>query len=89
MQTKIKKKENFINQSLACSWTEMSRNRFDDEFTMHVISSASVQIFGSNTLAFSNFFNAEIQLCRDWSVAPSEIIFPTKIEHLVNGDLIA
>ena len=68
----------------------MSRNRFDDEFTVHVISSASMQIFGSNTLAsFRNFFNDEIQLSGDWRVALSEIIFPTKIEHVVNGDLIA
>ena len=68
----------------------MSRNRFDDEFTVHVISSASMQIFGSNTLAsFRNFFNDEIQLSGDWRVALSEIIFPTKIEHVVNGELIA
>ena len=68
----------------------MSRNRFDDEFTVHVISSASMQIFGSNTLAsFRNFFNDEIQLSGDWRVALSEIIFPTKIEHVVNGDLLA
>ena len=40
---------------------------------MHVISSASMQI----------------QLSGDWRVALSEIIFPTKIEHVVNGDLIA
>ena len=68
----------------------MSRNRFDDEFTVHVISSASMQIFESNTLAsFRNFFNDEIQLSGDWRVALSEIIFPTKIEHVMNGDLIA
>ena len=68
----------------------MSRNRFDDEFTVHVISSASMQIFGSNTLAPSrNFFSDEIQLSGDWRVALSEIIVPTKIEHVVNEDLIA
>ena len=68
----------------------MSRNRFDDDFAVHVISSASMQIFGSNTLAsFQNFFNDEIQIFGDWRVALSEIIFPTKIEHVVNGDLIA
>ena len=68
----------------------MSRNRFDDEFTVHVISSALMQIFESNTLAsFRNFFNDEIQLSGDWRVALSEIIFPTKIEHVVNGHLVA
>ena len=68
----------------------MSRNRFDDEFTVHVISSASVQIFESNNLAsFRNFFNEEIQLSGDLRVALTEIIFSTKIEHVVNGDLKA
>ena len=38
---------------------------------------------------FSKFFNDEIQLSGDWRVALSEIIFPTKIEHVVNGDLKA
>ena len=57
---------------------------------MHVISSASVQTFLSNTLAyFRNFCNEEIQLSDDWRVALSEIIFPTKIEHVVKGDLKA
>ena len=31
----------------------------------------------------------EINLTGDWRVALSEIIFPTKIEHIVNGDLVA
>ena len=68
----------------------MSRNRFDDEFTVCVISSASTQIFGSNTLvSFRNNFNDENQLSGDWRVTLSKIIFPTKSEHVVNGDLIA
>ena len=66
----------------------MSNNRFEDEFTVHVVSSASMEIFDSNTLAsFRNFFNDEIQLSGDWRVALSEIIFPTKIENIVNGNL--
>ena len=49
-----------------------------------------MQIIGSNTLAsFRIFFNDKIQLSGDWRVALSEIIFPTKIEHVMNGDLIA
>ena len=68
----------------------MSRDRFDAEFTVHAISSASMQIFGSNTFAsFRNFFSDEIKLSGDWRVALSKIIFPTKIEHVVSGDLIA
>ena len=67
----------------------MSENRFTDEFTAHVISSASMEIFDSNTLSsFQNFFNDEIQLAGDWRVALSEIIFPTKIEHILNGDMV-
>ena len=68
----------------------MARNQFDDEFTVHVISSASMQIFKSNTLAsFRNFFKDEIQISGDWRVALSKIIFPTKIENVVEGDFIA
>ena len=68
----------------------MGSKRFEDEFTVHVISSASMEIFDQNTLAsFRNFFNDEIQLSGDWRVALSGIIFPTKIQHVVNGDLIA
>ena len=67
----------------------MSENRFTDEFTVHVIPSASMEIFDSNTLSsFRNFSNDEIQLAGDWRVALSEIIFPTKIEHIVNGDMV-
>ena len=48
-----------------------------------------MEIFDSNTLAsFRNFFNIGIQLSGDWRVALSEIIFPTKIENVVNGNLI-
>ena len=68
----------------------MGSKRLEDQFTVHVISSASMEIFDQNTLpSFRNFFNDEIQLSGDWRVALSEIIFPTKIQHVVNGDLIA
>ena len=68
----------------------MARNHFEDEFTVHVISSASMQIFKSNILAsFRNFFNEEFQLSGDWRVASREIIFPTKIENVVDGEFVA
>ena len=68
----------------------MGSKRFEDKFTVHVISSASMEIFDQNTLAsFRNFFNDEIHLSGDWRVALSEIIFPTNIQHVVNGYLIA
>ena len=68
----------------------MASKRFEDEITVNVISSASMEIFDKNTLAsFRNFFNDEIQLSGDWRVALSEIIFPTKIEHITNGVIIS
>ena len=69
---------------------KMARNQFEDEFTVLVLSSASMQIFKSNTLAsFRNFVNDAIQLSGDWKVALNEIIFPTKIENVVKGEFIA
>ena len=67
----------------------MCEKRFNDEFTVHVISSASMEFFDPNTLSsFRNFFNNEIQLADDWRVALSEIIFPTEFEHNVYGDIV-
>ena len=68
----------------------MSSNRFEDEFSVHFISSASMKFFQENTLvSFRTFFNDEISLIGEWRVAPSEIMFPTQIERIVNGDLVA
>ena len=68
----------------------MASKRFEDDFTVHAISSASMEIFDQKTLAsFRNFFNDEIQLSGGWRVALSGIIFPTKIEHITNGVLIS
>ena len=50
-----------------------------NEFTVHLVSSASMNIFPQNTLyAFKIYFNEEIYLEGDWRVALSEIIFPAK-----------
>ena len=68
----------------------MARNQLEDEFTVHVISSASMQILKSNTLAsFRRFFIDEIHFSGNWRVAFSEFIFPTKIENVVEGEFIA
>ena len=49
-----------------------------------------MDFFDQNTLAsIRNFLNDEIHLSGDWRVALSEIVFPTKIQHVSNGDLIA
>ena len=54
----------------------MASKRFQDEITVLVISSTSMDIFDQNTLAsFRKFFYDEIQLSGDWRVALSEIIF--------------
>ena len=66
----------------------MPNNRFEDEFTVHFVSSASMEIFDSNTLAsFGIFSYDEIQLSGDWRVALSDIMFSTKVENIVNGNL--
>ena len=45
-----------------------------------------MEIFKENTLAaFRSFFKDEIHLTGDWCVAVSEIIFPTKIDHIRNA----
>ena len=55
-----------------------------DEFTVHLISTASMDYFPDNTLAsFRNFCKEEIALDGDWRVALSEIIFPTKLNNKI------
>ena len=59
-----------------------------NEFTVHLVSSASMNIFPQNTLSsFKNYFNEEISLEGDWRVALSEIIFPAKINQVNKSDL--
>ena len=54
-----------------------------NEFTVHLVSSASMNIFPQNTFSsFKNYFNEEISLEGDWRVALSEIIFPAKINQV-------
>ena len=59
-----------------------------NEFTVHLVSSASMNIFPENTLSsFKNYFNEKIYLEGDWRVALSEIIFPAKINQGNKSDL--
>ena len=68
----------------------MGSKRLEDEFTVDVISRASMEIFDQNRLAsFWYIFNNEVQLSGNWRVALSEIMFLIKIQHDMNGDLIA
>ena len=59
-----------------------------NEFTVHLVSSASINIFPQITLSsFKNYCNEEINLEGDWRVALSEIIFPAKINQVNKSDL--
>lgn len=56
-----------------------------DEFTLHLVSSASMEIFPENTLAsFTNVLGEEISLIGDWRVALTEIIFPSYIKNVTD-----
>ena len=59
-----------------------------DEFTVHLISTASMYYFQDNTLAsFGSFCSEEIALDGDWRVALSERIFPTKLNNVTDEEL--
>ena len=58
-----------------------------DEFTVHLISTASMDYFPDNTFdSFRNFCKEEIALDGDWRVALSEIIFPTKLNKVTDEE---
>ena len=59
-----------------------------NEFTVHLVSSDSMNFFPQNTLfSFKKYFNEEINLEEDWPVALSEIIFPATINQVNKSDL--
>ena len=59
-----------------------------NEFTVHLVSSTSMNLFPQKTLSsFKNYFNEEINLEGDWRVALSEIIFEAKINQVNKSDL--
>ena len=56
-----------------------------EEFTVHLISTASMDYFPDNTLAsFRNFCQEEIALDGDWRLAISELVFPTNLNNVTN-----
>ena len=67
----------------------MSQKDFgESEFTVHLVSSASMSVFTDNTLAsFKNLFSEEIILDCDWRVALSEVIFPAYIYNVVDTEV--
>ena len=59
------------------------------EFTIHLVSSPSMNIFPENTLYnFENFFNEEFTLEFNYRVAFSEIIFPSRINQVNSTRII-
>ena len=58
-----------------------------DEFSVHLISTESMEYFPDNNLvSFRNFCKEEIALDGDWRVALSEIIFPTKLNNVTDEE---
>ena len=65
----------------------MSSN--SDEFTIDLISNASMEIFNDNTLAsFRNQFSQPIQLQGEWQVALTSLSFPTNINNVNSGQIV-
>ena len=58
-----------------------------NEFTVHLVSSASMNNFPQNKSSFKKFFNEEINLEGDWRVAISETIFSAKINQVNKNGL--
>ena len=59
-----------------------------NEFTVHLVSSASMNIFPQKFLSpNTNYFNEKINLEGDWRVVLSKIIFPAKINQMNKKDL--
>ena len=59
-----------------------------DVFSVHLISTSSMDFSPENTLAsFRKICKAEIALDGDWRVALSEIIFPTKINNVTDQEI--
>ena len=66
----------------------MSRDFGEGDFTVHLVSSASMGFFTDNTLAnFKNLFSEEIILEGDWRVALSEVMFPAFIYNVVDTEV--
>ena len=59
----------------------------NDEFVVHLISTASKDFFPNNTLAsLRNFCKEEIALDGVWTVALSELVFPKKFNIVTDEE---
>ena len=60
-----------------------------DEFSVYLISTASMDIFSQNTMAiFINRFQEPIILNGDWRVALTEITFPSEIKNVTDTSIL-
>ena len=65
----------------------MSSN--SDEFTIDLISNASMETFNENTMAsFRNQLSQPIQLQGEWQVALTSLSFPSKINNVNSGEIV-
>ena len=66
----------------------MSSN--SDEYTIDLISNASMEIFNESTMAsFRNQLVQPIQLQGDWQVALTSLSFPPNINNVNSGEIVA
>ena len=60
-----------------------------DSFSITLVSSASMNIFIDNSLAsFKNLLSEDIDLQGEWSVALSEITFPTHFNNVIDTKIV-
>ena len=88
MRKRKKSAENYMKKNLVQLETKLIITKMgSDEFTVHLISTASMDYFPDNISAsFRIFFKEEIALDGDWRVALSKIIFPTKINNVTDEE---
>ena len=57
----------------------------NNQFTVHLVSNASMDIFRENTMAsFRNQLSGPLELTGSWQVALESIIFPTSIKNVTS-----
>ena len=60
----------------------------NDKFSVQLISTASMKYFPDNTLAtFRNFCTEKIALDGDWRVPFPKLLFPTKLNNVIDQEL--
>ena len=61
----------------------------NEEFTLELVSNASMDIYPNNTLAsFTNFLPHEINLRGSWEVALLDISYPSRFKNITDGKVL-